>query len=101
MGTGLTRLFGFRDIVELLLVKRLLDTGIELEQILVPVAYLRDQTTRDLADVTLMSDGTTVYGCTDPEEVMALLQGGPGRVRHRRRPGTAGSRGGARTAPSR
>jgi hypothetical protein len=32
----------------------------------------------DLARITLFSDGTTVYECTSPEEVVDLLQGGQG-----------------------
>jgi hypothetical protein len=33
---------------------------------------------RDLANITLFSDGTTVYECTSAEEVVDLLQGGQG-----------------------
>jgi hypothetical protein len=32
----------------------------------------------DLAGITLISDGTTVYECRSPEEVVDLLQGGQG-----------------------
>ena len=32
----------------------------------------------DLAEITLISDGTTVYECRSPEEVVDLLQGGQG-----------------------
>jgi hypothetical protein len=32
----------------------------------------------DLATVTLISDGTTVYECRSPEEIVDLLQGGQG-----------------------
>ncbi len=32
----------------------------------------------DLANITLFSDGTTVYECTSAEEVVDLLQGGQG-----------------------
>jgi hypothetical protein len=33
---------------------------------------------RDLAGITLLSDGTTVYECTSPEEVIDLLRDGQG-----------------------
>jgi hypothetical protein len=33
---------------------------------------------QDLANITLFSDGTTVYECTSAEEVVDLLQGGQG-----------------------
>ena len=59
-------------------VKRLLDTGISLQQIRAAVQHLRDRGTDDLAQVTLMSDGVTVYECTSADEVVDLLQGGQG-----------------------
>ena len=77
-GSGTQRLYGFRDILVLKVVKRLLDTGISLQQIRAAVAYLRDHGTADLAKVTLMSDGVSVYECTSPDEVVDLLAGGQG-----------------------
>ncbi len=77
-GSGSQRLYGFRDILVLRVVKRLLDTGISLQQIRAAVTYLRDHGATDLARVTLMSDGVSVYACTSPDEVVDLLQGGQG-----------------------
>jgi DNA-binding transcriptional MerR regulator len=77
-GSGSQRLYGFRDILVLKVVKRLLDTGISLQQIRAAVDHLRQQGTTDLAQVTLMSDGVSVYECTSPDEVVDLLQGGQG-----------------------
>jgi DNA-binding transcriptional MerR regulator len=77
-GSGSQRLYGFRDILVLKVVKRLLDTGISLQQIRAAVEYLRAQGTGDLAQVTLMSDGVSVYECTSPDEVVDLLAGGQG-----------------------
>jgi DNA-binding transcriptional MerR regulator len=77
-GSGSQRLYGFRDILALKVVKRLLDTGISLQQIRTAVAYLREQGAGDIAQVTLMSDGASVYACTSPDEVVDLLQGGQG-----------------------
>jgi DNA-binding transcriptional MerR regulator len=77
-GSGTQRLYSFRDILVLKVVKRLLDTGISLQQIRAAVAYLRDHGTADLAQVTLMSDGVSVYECTSPDEVVDLLAGGQG-----------------------
>jgi DNA-binding transcriptional MerR regulator len=77
-GSGSQRLYGFRDILVLKVVKRLLDTGISLQQIRTAVDHLRQQGTTDLAQVTLMSDGVSVYECTSPSEVVDLLQGGQG-----------------------
>jgi DNA-binding transcriptional MerR regulator len=77
-GSGSQRLYGFRDILALKIVKRLLDTGISLQQIRTAVAYLRERGAGDVAQVTLMSDGASVYACTSPDEVVDLLQGGQG-----------------------
>jgi DNA-binding transcriptional MerR regulator len=77
-GSGSQRLYGFRDILVLKVVKRLLDTGISLQQIRSAVEFLRDRGSADIAQVTLMSDGVSVYACTSPDEVVDLLQGGQG-----------------------
>ena len=77
-GSGSQRLYSFRDILVLKVVKRLLDTGISLQQIRVAVQHLRDRGSADLAQVTLMSDGVSVYECTSPSEVVDLLAGGQG-----------------------
>jgi DNA-binding transcriptional MerR regulator len=77
-GSGSQRLYGFRDILVLKVVKRLLDTGISLQQIRAAVQHLRDRGTDDLAEVTLMSDGVSVYECTSADEVVDLLAGGQG-----------------------
>jgi DNA-binding transcriptional MerR regulator len=77
-GSGSQRLYSFRDILVLKVVKRLLDTGISLQQIRAAVQHLRDRGTDDLAQVTLMSDGVSVYACTSPDEVVDLLAGGQG-----------------------
>ncbi len=75
-GSGTQRLYSFRDILVLKVVKKLLDAGISLQNIRTAVASLRDHGVEDLAQITLMSDGTTVYECTSTDEVVDLLQGG-------------------------
>ncbi|SDM70470.1 MerR HTH family regulatory protein [Allokutzneria albata] len=77
-GSGSQRLYSFKDILVLKVVKRLLDTGVSLQNIRVAVEHLRSRGVQDLARITLFSDGTTVYECTSPEEVVDLLQGGQG-----------------------
>src|SRR5690606_10523651 len=77
-GSGSQRLYSFRDILVLKVVKRLLDTGVSLQQIRTAVTHLRDRGVRDLAQITLMSDGVSVYECTSADEVVELLQGGQG-----------------------
>jgi DNA-binding transcriptional MerR regulator len=77
-GSGSQRLYSFRDILTLKVVKRLLDTGVSLPNIRLAVAHLRERGDADLTGITLMSDGTTVYACTSPDEVIDLVQGGQG-----------------------
>jgi DNA-binding transcriptional MerR regulator len=77
-GSGTQRLYGFRDILLLKVIKRLLDTGISLQQIRTAVASLREHGIEDLTQITLMSDGASVYMCTSPDEVIDLLAGGQG-----------------------
>jgi len=77
-GSGTQRLYGFRDILVLKLVKRLLDTGISLQQIRTAVNQLREAGVSDLAQTTLMSDGASVYLCTSDDEVIDLVSRGQG-----------------------
>ena len=77
-GSGSQRLYSFRDILVLKVVKRLLDTGVSLQNIRKAVDHLRTRGVRDLANITLLSDGATVYECTSAEEVVDLLAGGQG-----------------------
>lgn len=77
-GSGSQRLYSFKDVLVLKIVKRLLDAGVSLQNIRIAVEHLRRRGIRDLAGITLFSDGTTVYECTSPEEVVDLLQGGQG-----------------------
>jgi len=77
-GSGSQRLYGFRDILVLKLVKRLLDTGISLQQIRTAVNQLRESGVSDLAQTTLMSDGASVYLCTSNDEVIDLVSRGQG-----------------------
>src|SRR6188768_589770 len=77
-GSGTQRLYSFRDLVVLKVVKRLLDAGVSLQNIRKAIETLRSRGVADLAGITLISDGTTVYECRSPEEVVDLLQGGQG-----------------------
>jgi hypothetical protein len=59
-------------------IKRLLDAGISLQQIRTAIGSLRDHGVEDLTQITLMSDGASVYMCASPDEVIDLLAGGQG-----------------------
>ncbi|WP_344323280.1 MerR family transcriptional regulator [Aeromicrobium halocynthiae] len=77
-GSGTQRLYSFKDILLLKIIKRLLDAGVSLQQIRTAVDHLRQRGTDDLTEVTLMSDGASVYECRSATEVVDLLQGGQG-----------------------
>ncbi|MDQ4007639.1 MAG: MerR family transcriptional regulator [Actinomycetota bacterium] len=77
-GSGTQRLYSFRDVLLLKVIKRLLEAGISLQQIRGAVHHLRERGTDDLTRVTLMSDGASVYECTSDDEVIDLLAGGQG-----------------------
>ena len=77
-GSGSTRLYSFKDILVLKIVKRLLDTGVSLQNIRSAVTHLGERGAQDLAKITLMSDGASIYECTSSEEIFDLLQGGQG-----------------------
>jgi DNA-binding transcriptional MerR regulator len=76
-GSGTQRLYGFTDVVELRIIKRLLDAGVSLRQIRDAIGYLRKESGgKPLSDVTLMSDGNRIYACHSGEEVVDVLSNG-------------------------
>lgn len=77
-GSGSQRLYSFKDVLVLKVVKRLLDAGVSLQQVRIAVAQLADRGIDDLSSITLMSDGATVYECSSAEEIVDLLNGGQG-----------------------
>lgn len=77
-GSGSHRLYSFKDILILKVIKRLLDTGISLQNIRLAVEVLQSRGVNDLSKTTLLSDGKTVYECTSQEEIIDLLQHGQG-----------------------
>lgn len=77
-GSGSQRLYSFRDILVLRIVKRLIDTGVSLPNIRAAVKHLNDSGEVDLAQITLMSDGAGIYECTSEDEVIDLVRGGQG-----------------------
>jgi DNA-binding transcriptional MerR regulator len=77
-GSGSQRLYGFRDILVLKIVKRLLDTGVSLQNIRTAVEHLRGRGVSDLESMTLMSDGVSIYECESADQIVDLLAGGQG-----------------------
>ena len=76
-GSGSQRLYAFEDIVTLKVIKRLLDTGLSLQRIREALEFVRDRGL-SLRDVTVMSDGTTIYAVDDDAQIIDLLRRGQG-----------------------
>ncbi|NNF62731.1 MAG: MerR family transcriptional regulator [Acidimicrobiia bacterium] len=79
-GSGTQRLYAFTDVVQLKVVKRLLDAGMSLKKIRQAMEILRTQLESEspLADVTLLSDGNTIYAAHSTDEVVDVFQRGQG-----------------------
>ncbi|MGH8928814.1 MAG: MerR family transcriptional regulator [Acidimicrobiia bacterium] len=79
-GSGSQRLYSFSDVVQLKVIKRLLDAGMSLKKIRQAVEILRQQlrSERPLGDVTLLSDGATIYAAHSPDEVVDVFRRGQG-----------------------
>jgi DNA-binding transcriptional MerR regulator len=76
-GSGTQRLYSFQDLLQLKVVKNLLDAGVALPQIRRAIEYLRE-TKQPPHAVTLMSDGRRIYLPDSPEAVIDLLSKGQG-----------------------
>lgn len=74
---GKRRLYSFRDIVALRVVKSLLDNGMSLQRIRRAWGYLRrtGNMDRHLSELKLVSDGSTIYSYGDDELLDALREG--------------------------
>lgn len=79
-GSGTQRRYSFSDVIQLKVVKRLLDAGMSLKKIRQAMDILRAQLQSEtpLTDVTLLSDGATIYAATSPDQVVDVFQRGQG-----------------------
>lgn len=77
-GSGSTRLYSFQDILLIRIVKRLLDVGVSLPNIRTAVKFLEDRGGTDLSQITIISDGASIYECRNKDEVIDLVNGGQG-----------------------
>jgi DNA-binding transcriptional MerR regulator len=79
-GSGTQRRYSFTDIVQLKVVKRLLDAGMSLKKIRSAMEILADQlaSNNPLEDVTLLSDGSTIFAAHSADEVVDVFQKGQG-----------------------
>ena len=77
-GSGSRRQYSYRDLVELKVIKNLLDSGIRLEQVREIFKYLQDELGEDVATANLVVNGAQPMLVRSGEEVIDLLQNGQG-----------------------
>jgi DNA-binding transcriptional MerR regulator len=77
-GSGSRRLYSYRDLLELKVIKALLDAGIRLEQVRKVFAYMRNSLGEDVASANLVIDGSKSVLVHTGEELIDLLQNGQG-----------------------
>lgn len=77
-GSGSRRMYSYRDLLELRVIKSLLDAGIKLESVRKAFTYLRDQADTDIAAATLVISGNDVLLCDGEMLVDIVRRGGQG-----------------------
>ena len=77
-GSGSRRRYSYRNLLELKVVKNLLDSGIRLEQVREVFDYLQDELGEDVATANLVVNGSTPVLVRSGEEIIDLLQSGQG-----------------------
>jgi DNA-binding transcriptional MerR regulator len=76
-GSGTQRLYSFQDLALLKLIKRMLDSGVNLQQIRKAMGTLKELKEPAIG-TTLVSDGNRIYSVESPDEVVDLLAKGQG-----------------------
>ncbi|MDQ1424616.1 MAG: hypothetical protein QOD72_2114 [Acidimicrobiaceae bacterium] len=76
-GSGSRRRYSYRDLLELKVIKNLLDAGIKLESVRVVFDFLREHMETDIASAHLVIEGNQVVLCTG-EELIDVLRRGQG-----------------------
>jgi DNA-binding transcriptional MerR regulator len=77
-GSGTQRLYSFQDLIQLRVIKKLLDAGVSLQNVRKAVLYLREHLGTEPSSVTLMSDGVRIYACESEDEIIDLVKRGQG-----------------------
>ncbi len=77
-GSGTQRLYSFNDLLQLKIIKNLLDAGMSLQKVREALDYARSALADDWAKATIVADGKGVYALTSQEEVFDLLRRGQG-----------------------
>lgn len=75
-GSGSRRLYAFRDVVILSVSKKLLDIGVNLQNVTNAVEYLMRQPSDRLEHMTILCDGQQVEECVEGEQMAQMLSRG-------------------------
>ena len=74
-GSGSRRRYSYRDLLELRMIKKLLDAGVRLETVRDVFAYLRTKTEGDITSAHVVIDGSTVLLCEGDELIDVVRRG--------------------------
>ncbi|KAA0236545.1 MAG: hypothetical protein JJLCMIEE_00233 [Acidimicrobiales bacterium] len=77
-GSGSRRRYSYRDLLELKVIKSLLDAGIRLESIRDAFTYMREHLGEDVTTANLVINGSSSVVVKSGEELIDLLQKGQG-----------------------
>ena len=77
-GSGTQRLYSFRDLVHLRVIRNLLDAGVSLPKIRKAISYIANELRTPLEKVTLLSDGNSIFAATSEREIVDVLGRGQG-----------------------
>ena len=77
-GSGTQRRYSYRDLLELKVIKRLLDAGLALQSVRTAIGYLRENLGEDVAAANLVLNGSASVLASTGEEIVDLLRGGQG-----------------------
>ncbi len=77
-GSGSRREYSYRDLLELKVIKSLLDAGIRLEKVRKVFAYVRENLGEDIASANLVIEGSTSVLVNTGAELIDILQNGQG-----------------------
>lgn len=76
-GSGSRRRYTYKDLLELKVVKRLLDSGIKLTNVRDVFAYMREHVDTEISSAHIVIDGSSVVFC-DGENLIDVLRHGQG-----------------------
>ena len=77
-GSGTQRRYSYQDLLELKVIKRLLDAGLSLQSVRRAVDYLRANLGEDVVTANLVLNGNESVLARTGEEIVDLLRGGQG-----------------------